>query len=378
MASVGPNLESDSRQTGGKQLVYTGTKLDVIVPVFDPGLSDDSDDYEENNIWPELRRTEANRFAVDMKSALQDTGVFGDVAVSPDTTASGDLYVIGKILESNGEDVSIRIEVVDISGRRWHQKNYSHRVKEYFYQNPRNEGLYSYAPVFEQAAADIARELQRKDGEDLTKLREIQEMRWAATFSPEKFDGYLQRENGVYRLVGLPDRGDRVLVSTRALHVQEGEYLGRMQAEYEKFATRTGVSYATWQKESLEWTKAQREAERQAWKKGILGGLALIAGVAAAASDNSSSGLQTGLGSVAAIAGGVLISESFQSREEMRVHRDALSELANSYNLQFQPTVVELEGESRKLTGDASEQYRGWRDFLKVIHDKETAQNQEL
>ena len=376
VAWVGPSLENDSRQTGGQRSVYTGTKLDVIVQVFNPGLPDDPDDYEENNIWPELRRTEANRFSVNMKSALEDTGVFGDVSVSPVDTTSGALYVFGGILESNGEDVSIWIEVRDSSNRQWYRKDYSHRVKEYFYRNPRNQGLDAYAPVFETAAADIARELRGKGDEYLARLREIQKIHWAASLSPEKFGGYLQQKDGVFQLAGLPDRGDPALARTQALYVQEGVFLDRMQEEYEKFVTHTDESYAAWQKDSLAWTKAQREAEEQAWTKGILGSVGLIASVALAASGNSSdSGLAEGIGAVGALASGVLIAESFQSRADMKHYRDTLNELSGSTDAVFQPTVVEIEGESEKLTGDARKQFEDWRAFLKMIHDKETGQN---
>ena len=377
VASVGPSLASDSGQADGKP-VYTGIRLDVIVPVFEPGLPEDPDDYEEENIWPELRRTEANRFAVSMKSALEDTGVFGDVLVAPDTTASGDLYVRGRIRESNGEDVEIGVEVVDITGRRWFRQNYSHRVKAQFHRDLRNKGLDPYAPVFEEAAADIARALRKKSDEDLAKLRAIEEMRWAATFSQEQFGGYLQERNGVYRLAGLPDQGDPALARTRAIHLQDRLFMNRMQEHYEGFAARTERSYSVWQEQSLEESKARREASVRAAGQFLLGSLALIAGVAAAVSDTSSSGVQSGLGTVGAVVGGVLIAEGFQTRSEARVHRDALSELGESLDLELSPQVVAFEDKTLSLSGDAREQFREWRDFLKTIYDEETTPQREL
>ena len=56
-------------------------KLDVIIPVFDPGLPEDLEDYEDENIWPEIRRAEANRFAYKLKEKLDETGQFGSQSV---------------------------------------------------------------------------------------------------------------------------------------------------------------------------------------------------------------------------------------------------------------------------------------------------------
>jgi hypothetical protein len=104
-------------------------KLEVIVPVFDPGLTAEAEKYSEEGIWPELRRAEANRFAYKLKTALEDTNAFGAVRVTPDNTATGDLYVLGKIVESNGEKIEIEIKLVDITGKQWFTK-YSERSVE--------------------------------------------------------------------------------------------------------------------------------------------------------------------------------------------------------------------------------------------------------
>ncbi|MBU0972493.1 MAG: hypothetical protein KKC20_17740, partial [Proteobacteria bacterium] len=52
-------------------------KLDVIIPVFDPGLADPSSKDVDKDIWLELRRAEANRFAYKLKEQLEKTGRFG-------------------------------------------------------------------------------------------------------------------------------------------------------------------------------------------------------------------------------------------------------------------------------------------------------------
>lgn len=376
--AVGPSLPSPAGESEGAQEPWQGTRLDVIVPVFDPGLPDDPDEYEKEGIWPELRRAEANRFAVDMKGALQDTGVFGAVWVSPDRTATGDLYVLGTIRKSNGEDVEIELEVLDVAGKRWAVKSYSHRVKEHFYRDPRNNGRNPYAPVFEEAARDVADLVRKRKSRDLETLRATSELRFAATFSEEAFGGYLERSGNRFKLAGLPDENDPMLARTRDIRVQDQLFMDHMQTHYEAFAGRMQSSYAVWQEQSLAEAKAAREASGKALGQTILGGILLGLGtVAAIANDDNS--IAKGLGSVAGIAAGtVLLAEGFQTRSEAKVHREALAELGSSLDLELAPRVVAFEGRTVELTGDAREQYVQWRDFLKRIHLEEATPEKQL
>ena len=376
--AVGPSLLSPAAENGDAREPWQGTRLDVIVPVFDPGLPDDPDDYGKKGIWPELRRAEANRFAIDMKGALQDTGVFGAVWVSPDRAATGDLYVLGSIRKSNGEDVKIDVQVVDVAGKRWAAKSYSHRVREHFHRDPRNAGRNPYAPVFEEAARDVAELVRRKKSRDLETLRATSELRFAAAFSEEAFGGYLERSGSRFKLAGLPDGNDPMLARIRAIRVQDQLFMDRMQTHYEAFAGRMQSSYAVWQEQSLAEAKAAREASGKALGQTILGGVLVGLGAAAAISNDDNS-IAKGLGSVAGIAAGsVLLAEGFQTRSEAKVHREALAELGSSLDLELAPRVVAFEGRTVELTGDAREQYVQWRDFLRRIYAEEATLERQL
>ena len=67
---VGPqSSNANERQNAPNQLVGdSGQKLSVIVPVMDPNLPANADDYEKKGIWPELRYAEANRFRAFIES----------------------------------------------------------------------------------------------------------------------------------------------------------------------------------------------------------------------------------------------------------------------------------------------------------------------
>ena len=367
--SVGPGSAAGAEAS---DVAYEGVRLDVIVPIFDPGLPEDPDDYENEDVWPELRRAEANRFAVALRQALQDTQVFGDVRVSPDSEATGDLYVMGRIEKSNGQDVKIAIEAVDISGRRWLRERYRHRVKEQFWRDPRNAGIDPYQPVFDEAAEDVAALVKRRSSPELTELRRIAEIRFAKSLSEAAFAEYVEERGGRVTLTALPDRSDPMLERTRAIRVREGLFMDRMQTHYEAFAQRTDPSYAAWQEHSLIEVKARNEARGRALVQGVVGAALAVGGAYAAIKGGGDYDPGTEVaGITAAIAGGVLIAKSFESSAEGRVHADALTELGDSLDVEVASQVVELEGTTTELTGDAREQFRQWRAFLRRIYDEE-------
>ncbi len=366
---VGPQIEPADRAQANP---YQGIRLDVIVPVFDPGIPEDPDDYKDKGIWPELRRAEANRFAMALKGELQDTGVFGDIYVTPTTLVTGDLYVIGKIVQSNGEDVEIEVTVTDISGEHWMTRSYEHRVRERFWEDIRSEGKDPYQPVMQRVAEDVAEMIQERSSRELATLRHIAELRFARTFSGESFAEYLEEDGQSFTLTALPDQNDPMLVRTRAIRVQDGLFMDRIQRHYAAFIQRTDESYAVWQEHAMSETKNLREAESAAfWQKvaGIgavaLGAAAVLGGVVA----NSPVGQAATIGGIASIAGGAyLLNEGSQNSAEAESHADVLSELGKSLNIEVAPQNIELEGTTAKLTGDANEQFRQWRDFLRKLY----------
>lgn len=379
--NVGPGFSStvtDKSQQAAEVAAarFQGPKLDIIVPVFDPGLPEDENDYEDEGIWPELRRAEANRFAVKLKEALERTGAFGAVRVTPDTTATGDLYVVGKILESNGEEVGISIQVSDISGELWYDETYDHEVSEQFHKNIRNKGLDPYQPVFDEAAQELVEELADYEFVELDQLHSLAEIRFAANFSEEAFAEYLEVDGNEVTLTSLPSDADPMLQRIRAVRIRDQLYVDGLQTHYEEFSVKMEESYALWQEQSLQEVQAQRDADREAMGKAVLGVLAFALAIAAAAagantgSAGTSAAANTGA-IIAGVGGVALIADSFRTSKEAEFHRDTLEELGQSIDIELGPQVVEFDETTEEITGDAAEQFAQWRAFLKRMYDLE-------
>ena len=375
---TGPQPSSSYNQAEAER--YQGVKLDVVIPVFSPGLSDAEANYEEEGIWPELRRAEANRFAYQLKQALDDSGMFGAVRVTPNSTASGDLYVLGEIIESNGQEVEFRLNAVDASNKQWLNETIDHDVQEGFYKNPRNEGLDPYQPVFDKAAAVIIEALLKQQQSQLAQLKSIADLRFASSFNEQAFSDYMDTSGRQIELVGLPSDADPMFERVKSIRVREQLFVDNLQQNYGNFSEQMDDSYLAWQEASATELQLRKEARTKSALK-ILGGVALVAAAVAAAVNGSSS--QPSIGrDVAVLAGGVggavLISSGFKSREEAKFHQEAINELGESINLEMAPQVMTYEEQSVELTGDIENQFQQWRAFLNRMYQLEATPDVQL
>lgn len=377
---VGPPTSSAAERAEALEraaAVRTKPRLDVIVPVFDPGLSEKAEMYAEPGVWPELRRAEANRFAHKLKLALEETGAFGAVRVTPDATAAGDLYVLGAIEESNGQSVAIDLEVRDSSNARWFDRSFEHTVVQGFYKNIRNKGTDAYDPVFARAAAYVVERLDRQPDADLERLKLLTDLRFGASLTEEAFTNHLEREADRYVLTSYPSADDPMLRRTKDVRVRDQMFVDDLQDHYRAFNDKMDESYRVWQEHSLIEVEAQRKAKRKALLQGLAGAALVGLGIAALSTMPSSTAATTA-GLAGGVVGAIMIGKGFQTSKEAKVHRDALNELGESIDVELAPQVVEFDEQTEKLTGDAKEQFGQWRTFLKKIYEQERTPEVDL
>lgn len=382
LPGVGPQLSSEFGKNNAAAATSHLPRIDIAVPVFDPNLPEDSDTWEKKGIYPELRRAESNRFALKMKSALANTGAFGAVRVVPNWTTTADLYIVGKIIESNGEDVKINLIATDISGKKWFSKNFKHRVKSSFHGDIRNKGKDSYTPLFEKAAKYVVQKLKKYDAAQLAQLKRISEIRFGTSLSEETFARYLKAKNGRVILASAPADDDPMLQRIKPIRVRDQLFIDQMQTHYDDFDAKLEDSYLVWQVQSLLKVKSARTTKTKALIKGILGGLLAVAGAAAAieGSDDASNQSTSGVigGTAAVLVGGALVASAWQDRAEMKIHREALAELGKSLDIEIAPQLVEYENQTAQLEGDSAEQYAQWIKFLKEIYALEATPEKQL
>jgi hypothetical protein len=126
--------------------------------------------------------------------------------------------------------------------------------------------------------------------------------------------------------------------------------------------------YNSWRKYTYEEEQAYKALKRKALTQKILGGLAILG---AALADPSSS--TTALIRDAALYGGMAaIYAGVTTSKEAKIHAEAIRELAASVETELEPMVIDVQGQTLRLTGTAETQYEEWRLLLRKIWSDET------
>lgn len=381
--SVGPSVgpgSNTNKALGDKTRSYvynSDVYLDVAVPVFDPGIPTDYGELEEENIWPQLRRAESNRFAIAVKKALEKTKAFGSVSVVPTPDATADLYVLGRIDKSNSEDIKLVIDIVDISGRKWDNETFEYRVSMGFFRDRKNKTNDPYEPIFTDIANHVFDLLVARTEASKKELKQITDIRFAQSFSPEAFSQHVATDKkGFVSLTSLPSEQDPMLNRVKPLREQDQMFVDRIQTQYESFSAKTDESYRTWQESTLPNAVAAREAQNKAVTKGILGGAMLLLG-ASNAKHTLSKTSQVAT-AVTALAGAYFIKESFGESAEAKAHQARLDEMGENLDIEMDDHVMSLEDETVKLSGTSEEQYTQWKAHLKKMYAAEATPTTQL
>jgi predicted small secreted protein len=378
-SGVGPEYQSENE----KIVIENSDPFDVSVAVFNPGLPKDSS-YGESGVWPELRRAESMYMAVQLRDTLAESGNYGAVRVTPDLSSNADLYIKAKIEESNGEDLKLKVTVVDSTGKQWISKKYSHRVEPITFNNPRNKDAKNvlkvdpYEPIFKKINSDIAKYMKKRiKTKNADIINTVADIRYAQNFSPDAFSDILTSNKGKFRLKGKPDLNDPMMARIQKIQYRDKMFIDNMQSNYEGFSADMIPSYRIWQEQSFLESKSAREAASAAFWQGVAGALVLAATVAAAGDSDSYAGARNSAIVGGAVAGS-LFQGSFKSSAEAKIHRDSLNEIAASIDGSLSPSVIEMEGTTVTLTGSADEQFTQWKDILKKIYLAETEKTIEV
>lgn len=337
-------------------------KLSVIVPVFNPNIGTKAKD----DVWPEIRRAEANRFAVLTRRALQDTGAFGAVRVMPDDSSFGELYVHGTILKANTEDVKLRVVVNDIRGKStktsWMDKTFEYRVPSTFHNSLRQGSADAYGPIFDEIAAAIVGVLARKKAIKMEQLQAITDMRFASLFAPEYFTKYLKKCERKCKLVSLPAENDPVYQRVQTLRLHEQMFVDQFQRPYDDFYDDMTEPYSEWQEYAYPIAVEERKEKARANTRAFLGLLVAAGGVASGNDDLAIAG---------GVAGTLLVVDAVNKYRSSNASGEALNEMGQTLNLDLSEQVVQFEDIETELQGDAVEQFIGFRQHLAKIYEAE-------
>ncbi len=346
--------------------------LDVWIEVFEPGPLPEEDD-ERRGITPEIRKAESRFIPVHLKNTLQKTGYWGAVRVVPKDAGGGELTIKGRILESDGETLALHIRALDSRGEVWLDKTYRDRTHTTDYDMAEPGEQDAFQNLYNSIANDLVEHKADLDPRTLSEIRRVAELRFAGEMAPAVFQNYLSASDGRYALKRLPAEQDPMLMRIRTIRERDYLLIDTVNEHYDGYYRDIWEPYGNWRKFRMEEEENLRRVEREAMTRKVLGIGAVLGAIALEMLGGRSSRASTaGLRSAMLIGGAMAAKSGFDMDNEARIHIDAIEELDVSFETEASPMVVDVEGETHRLTGSAEEQYAQWRELLHRIHVTET------
>ena len=343
--------------------------LDVGIAVFESEELTEEKAKEEGT-HADIRKAERHFIPYHLKNTLQQSSHWGAVRVMPVENPEVDLLVRGEILESNGEHLILRVEVIDATGHTWFRKAYEEQVKQSFYKDNVPGEKDAFQDLYNAIANDMAVYKKELSRDGIRKIRRISRLRFAAGFAPDAFGDYLVRDKDEkFTINRLPADDDPMMQRLLQVRDRDHMYVDTLNEYYEGFYNEMWPAYEEWRKASLTEQMAIRKIKRDAYVRQAAGALMMALAIALAAGGvDNSYGVQEGL----ILGGGAVLYDGINIGKQAEIHRVAIQELSESFGNEMKPVVMEFQGKKYELTGSAEEQYRHWRELLREIYYEET------
>ena len=192
--------------------------------------------------------------------------------------------------------------------------------------------------------------------------------------APELYSDYIKKENnGLYKLYRLPSADDPMIRRIRSIKTRDEMLVDTINNYYDIYYTDMWESYDNWRRFRSEELETIRDIENKALAQKIIGIAAIVGAIALGASSNSDVVNRTGaLRTVMIAGGGYALYSGIQTSKESEINKEAIEELGESFAIEVEPIVIDIDGKTTKLTGSADQQYSKWKYLLKEIYHKET------
>jgi hypothetical protein len=342
--------------------------LDVGITIFDPGLPPEGQPVPDD-VFPELRQAESRFQAIQLMETMQSTGQWGAVRVLPAGYGTTDLRVSGEILLSTGLKLALNIRAVDARGKVWLDRRYRAQANEAVYLGSEVSNRDPFQSLYNQISNDLLEARSQLRAGELAEIRQVSRLQFAANLAPVPFEDYLTTtKKGRTRVQRLPARRDPMMARVDAIRASENLFIDTLDQNFAAFFAKMEAPYASWRKYTYEEEIAYKALKRKALTQQILGGLAILGAALADPGSPAASVARDAamIGGMAAIHAGIATSK------EAKIHAEAIRELAASVETELQPIVIEVHGQTLRLSGSAATQYEEWQRLMREIWVTET------
>jgi len=346
--------------------------LNVSIKVFDPGELPEKAD-EQNGLSLEIREAEARFIPIHLKYSMQRTGYWGAVRIVPDDDIGAEVLVRGKIELSDGESLVLTVEALDSRNVRWFRKTYAEtaQLNEHLGTEPEKED--TFQDLFNKIANDLTEYRNSLTPDDMLEIQRIAELRYGQLMAPDVYGQYLSNDkDNRLHIVHLPAANDSMMERVRSIRSRDNMLIDAINGYYEAYYLDLWEPYANWRQFRSEEVATMREIKREALTRKLIGVAAIAGAIVIGSSTDNNSAATNALQRVMVAGGAYSIYSGFQKGQEVVINKEVIEELGVSFSSEAEPLVIEVEGETYRLTGSAEEQYAKWREILKQIYARET------
>ncbi|MEM8984353.1 MAG: hypothetical protein AAGC71_15080 [Pseudomonadota bacterium] len=351
--------------------------LDIGIVEFDPNFNPDK---PADWVYPDIRRAEARYIPYHLKSTLERSGHWGAIRVLPSAQAHVDLTVSGTILSSDGESASIRFSAADATGATWFSRSYKTRTGRNSYSTRRDYANDPYQNVYNEFANDLAAHLSDLPDKSIGMIRSVTELNFMADMAPRVFGDYVAVDDkGRRKIQRLPAAEDPMVARLRRVRERDQLFIDTLNEHYANFYYGIAIPYEDWRKAAREEVISYKEVRRSALIKQIAGVVTVAAAMQADVdrSNDASGRAQRGLRNMVIYSGLEAVRAGFNLRASANLYKESIAELADSFGAEAADMVVEVRGQTRRLSGTAEAQYGQWRKLLQEIYEAETGFTEE-
>ncbi len=321
--------------------------LDVGLVIFDAGIPEDVSTHSKLGIFPDIRRIEAQYIPVLLRQSLIDSNAWGVVRVLPQSSELTEVLVTGQIIHSDGLRLVLHVRASDATGRLWLDEIYVDHSEAGDY--PVSEEGEPYDDIYRQITNDLLARREPLVQKELREIRNVAFMRYAQSLAPEAFEGYLaggSEKHGEerYSLNRLPAKDDPMLGRVERIRNQEYLFVDNLDEQYLQLQQEMAPTYHLWRQYDQEQALYREDYQRRA-------------------SSRDSRGRR---GSFTAM------EQAYTQYKLSKIQQQDLRELAQGFNNEVAPTVMEADGRVFRLSGTLDSQYEDWRRILRDIFVLET------
>lgn len=329
--------------------------LDIGIIVFESANRSSAATRFGDWVFEEVRDNERHLLPYKLKQSLLASNHWGAIRVLPEYDPSVHLTVTGTVYRSDGQELELEIEARDATGKLWLQRSYYDRTVEESYLPPRQlrradattlaELGEPFVDIYEQIANDLLAVRDSLTTAELISISNVALLVYANDLSPESFGHMLSRDDsGLLSVQALPAADDPMLRRVQDMRTRHHLFIDTVDEYYEALHEETESPYLLWRSYSFE----QIQEEERAAERDV---------------DESRYSSTTGY---------LTLTQRYDRYRWSKIYQQEYEELAEGFNRETAPAILELNRQVHGLSGTLEEQYGQWRRILRQLFELET------